>query len=232
MRSSACTSSTPRTRGSSTSRSPGARAKLVGGDSGRYERETFVDEVLLAPSERAVVDVLFDTPGEVQLEHRTPITRYDLGAFTCRRRPRRQGRVDLRDVARRPGADGRASGDPARPRTAAGQGARLLLADATPLRRSGRRVVLRLPDASGGHILRARDVSEVRHEARPGVEPAAPTSYVCPMHPEVTASEPGTCPECGMKLVPVGNARFEATPAARDWSTAATSTATASSGRT
>ena len=40
----------------------GARAKLVGGDSGRYERETFIDEVLLAPSERAVVDVLFDTP--------------------------------------------------------------------------------------------------------------------------------------------------------------------------
>ena len=40
----------------------GARSKLVGGDSGRYERETFVDEVLLAPSERAVLDVLFDTP--------------------------------------------------------------------------------------------------------------------------------------------------------------------------
>src|SRR4249919_85586 len=31
----------------------GARAKLVGGDSGRYERETFTGEVLLAPSERA-----------------------------------------------------------------------------------------------------------------------------------------------------------------------------------
>jgi FtsP/CotA-like multicopper oxidase with cupredoxin domain len=41
----------------------GARAKLIGGDSGRYERETFVDAVLLAPSERAVIDVLFDTPG-------------------------------------------------------------------------------------------------------------------------------------------------------------------------
>ena len=37
--------------------------KLVGGDSGRYEHETFVDEVLLAPSERAIVDVLFDSPG-------------------------------------------------------------------------------------------------------------------------------------------------------------------------
>src|SRR5438270_8693114 len=59
----------------------GARAKLIGGDSGRYERETFVDEVLLAPSERAVVDVLFDTPGEVRLEHRTPEHVYDLGAF-------------------------------------------------------------------------------------------------------------------------------------------------------
>jgi FtsP/CotA-like multicopper oxidase with cupredoxin domain len=50
----------------------GARAKLVGGDSGRYEREEFVEEVLLAPSERAVLDMLFDTPGDVRLEHRTP----------------------------------------------------------------------------------------------------------------------------------------------------------------
>ena len=40
----------------------GARMKLVGGDSGRYERETFVEDVLLAPSERAVIDVLFDAP--------------------------------------------------------------------------------------------------------------------------------------------------------------------------
>ena len=39
-------------------RLPGARMKLVGGDSGRVEREEFIDEVLLAPSERAVVDVL------------------------------------------------------------------------------------------------------------------------------------------------------------------------------
>jgi len=60
----------------------GARAKLVGGDSGRYERETIIDEVLLAPSERAVIDVLFETPGQVFLEHRTPDHVYDLGAFT------------------------------------------------------------------------------------------------------------------------------------------------------
>jgi FtsP/CotA-like multicopper oxidase with cupredoxin domain len=60
----------------------GARMKLVGGDSGRVERETFVDEVLLAPSERAIVDVLFIEPGEARLEHRTPDRVYELGAFS------------------------------------------------------------------------------------------------------------------------------------------------------
>jgi hypothetical protein len=60
---------------------PGSRMKLVGGDSGRYERETLIDEVMLAPSERAVLDVTFDNPGEVRLEHRTPDHVYDLGAF-------------------------------------------------------------------------------------------------------------------------------------------------------
>jgi FtsP/CotA-like multicopper oxidase with cupredoxin domain len=32
---------------------------------------------------------------------------------------------------------------------------------------------------------------------------ATVTSYACPMHPEVTASEPGSCPKCGMQLLPV-----------------------------
>jgi FtsP/CotA-like multicopper oxidase with cupredoxin domain len=59
-------------------RLPGARMKLIGGDSGRYEREEFVSEVLLAPSERAVVDVLVDQPGELTLEHRTPDRTYRL----------------------------------------------------------------------------------------------------------------------------------------------------------
>ena len=53
--------------------------KLVGSDSGRYEHETFVDEVLLAPSERAIVDVRFDNAGPIALEHRTPDRTYTLG---------------------------------------------------------------------------------------------------------------------------------------------------------
>jgi FtsP/CotA-like multicopper oxidase with cupredoxin domain/YHS domain-containing protein len=55
--------------------------KLVGGDSGRYEHESFVEEILIAPSERAVVDVRFDNAGIVALEHRTPDDTFDLGTF-------------------------------------------------------------------------------------------------------------------------------------------------------
>jgi FtsP/CotA-like multicopper oxidase with cupredoxin domain len=59
---------------------PGARMKLVGGDSGRVEHEQFVEDVVIAPSERVVVDVLFDTPGEHTLEHQTPDRVYPLAA--------------------------------------------------------------------------------------------------------------------------------------------------------
>jgi FtsP/CotA-like multicopper oxidase with cupredoxin domain len=61
---------------------PGARMKLVGGDSGRVEHEQFVEDVVLGPSERAVVDVRFAEPGELVLEHRTPEKTYRLGRIT------------------------------------------------------------------------------------------------------------------------------------------------------
>src|ERR1051325_8556391 len=61
---------------------PGARMKLVGGDSGRVEREEFVEQVVVAPSERAVVDVLIDQPGQLTLEHRTPDRSYALATVT------------------------------------------------------------------------------------------------------------------------------------------------------
>jgi FtsP/CotA-like multicopper oxidase with cupredoxin domain len=61
---------------------PGTRMKLVGGDSGRVENEEFVSEVILAPSERAVVDVLFGQPGQLELQHRTPDRAYRLATIT------------------------------------------------------------------------------------------------------------------------------------------------------
>src|SRR5215475_13558113 len=61
---------------------PEGRMKLVGGDSGHYEHEQLVEEVLLAPSERVVVDVLFEQPGAHVLEHRTPQHSYALATIT------------------------------------------------------------------------------------------------------------------------------------------------------
>ncbi len=60
---------------------PGARMKLVGGDSGRVEHEELVDDVVLAPSERVVIDVLFDRPGDLVLEHHTPQRVYRLAGI-------------------------------------------------------------------------------------------------------------------------------------------------------
>jgi FtsP/CotA-like multicopper oxidase with cupredoxin domain len=62
----------------------GARLKLVGGDSGHYEHEAFVESVLIAPSERVVVDILFDQTGQFTLEHRTPDRSYSLATITVR----------------------------------------------------------------------------------------------------------------------------------------------------
>jgi FtsP/CotA-like multicopper oxidase with cupredoxin domain len=61
---------------------PGAQMKLVGADAGHYEREELVEEVLLAPSERVVVDVLFPDAGELELQHRTPERTYRLASMT------------------------------------------------------------------------------------------------------------------------------------------------------
>jgi FtsP/CotA-like multicopper oxidase with cupredoxin domain len=65
-------------------RIPGARMKLVGGDSGRLEREELIEEVLIAPSERAVVDVLFEEEGRLLIENRTPDRTSTLGTIIVR----------------------------------------------------------------------------------------------------------------------------------------------------
>lgn len=48
--------------------------------------------------------------------------------------------------------------------------------------------------------------------------PATPSRgiFACPMHPEVTQAEPGSCPLCGMRLEPVGPGLAAPIPAAHD----------------
>ncbi len=57
----------------------GAKMKLVGADVGKYEKETFVDQIMVAPGERRVVDVFFEKAGEYTMKHQTPDKEYALG---------------------------------------------------------------------------------------------------------------------------------------------------------
>ena len=178
---------------------PGARMKLVGADSGRYEHETFVDEVLLAPSERAIVDVRFDTPGSTPLEHRTPGRTYTLGT------------VEVADTATTSSST-RAFEQLRTSDELTGWRARL---DDHIARRPDKTLAFksRMPLLYGETDTTAAAYTCPMHpdvvSTEPGTCPQcgmklvpAPTSYVCPMHPDVLSTEPGTCPQCGMKLVP------------------------------
>ena len=48
---------------------PGVKLKLIGGDNGLYEKESFIDTVTIAPSERAIVDVLFEDAGQYTIQN-------------------------------------------------------------------------------------------------------------------------------------------------------------------
>ena len=148
---------------------PGARMKLVGGDSGRYERETFVERVLIAPSERVVVDVLVDQPGELTLEHRTPLRAYPLATIAV--------------------GDERAE-----PSWAAQFGNLRTNPDLVAERQRLAPHLEAAPDKTLA-LVAEMEMGE------PELPPGASVAYVCPMHPEVIAEEPGRCPLCGMKLL-------------------------------
>jgi suppressor of ftsI len=61
---------------------PGATMKLVGSDVGRYEREEWVESVIIGPAERYIVDVLFEKSGEYILEHKSPAAAFVLANIT------------------------------------------------------------------------------------------------------------------------------------------------------
>jgi FtsP/CotA-like multicopper oxidase with cupredoxin domain len=182
---------------------PNARIKRVGGDSGRYEREELVDGVILAPSERVVLDVLFDEPGELTLEHRTSDRTYPLAAIVV-------------------------EDEPAEPSFAPGFGELRTNADLAAERERLAPFLAADPDKT---LALVAEMEMGEPELPPGTDVAytcpmhpevisdqpgkcpkcgmkllatavAPIAYACPMHPEIRSDRGDRCPKCGMKLVP------------------------------
>src|ERR671934_2185395 len=179
---------------------PGAQLKLVGADAGHYEHEELVEEVLLAPSERVVVDVLFADAGKLELEHRTPERTYRLASI---RVADAQPEQSFADQFAQLGTN----------------------SDMAELREQIEPFLQAAPDKTLSFVaemdmgvpegvplvyvcpMHPEVVSE-----EPGSCPkcgmkllaqaAEETTYVCPMHPEVTSQKPDRCPKCGMKLLP------------------------------
>jgi FtsP/CotA-like multicopper oxidase with cupredoxin domain len=183
---------------------PGARTKLVGGDSGPVEHEEFVESVVLAPSERSVVDVLVDQPGELTLEHHTPDRTYRLATVTVAEQraapsPTAQAFGQLRQapelVAERQQLDRWLAAPPDKVLALVAQ-----MDDPAAM-----------PEGAGPVTYACPMHPEVVSQ-EPGrcpkcgmkllaTQAPAATTYACPMHPEVTSDQPGRCPKCGMKLL-------------------------------
>ncbi len=66
---------------------PNTRMRLVGADNGKYEREAWIDSVIIGPSERAIVEIWFDKDGNYQIANQTPEKTYTLGTIAVEQNP-------------------------------------------------------------------------------------------------------------------------------------------------
>jgi FtsP/CotA-like multicopper oxidase with cupredoxin domain len=185
---------------------PGARMKLVGADSGHYEHEQFVEEALLAPSERVVIELLFDKPGELALEHRTPEKAYRLATIEVANEPAEPDLTDQFNQLRT-----NADVEALRARIAP-------LIEAPPDKTLS--FVAEMDEVGGEGVETGTYACPMHPEIVASwagkcpkcgmklmpapAETEAPTAFVCPMHAEITATWAATCPKCGMTLRATG----------------------------
>jgi FtsP/CotA-like multicopper oxidase with cupredoxin domain len=184
----------------------GARMKLVGGDSGHHEREEIVEDVILAPSERVVVDVLFDQPGEATLEHRTPERTHALAAITVQKE-RAEPQLEREHGALRVNVDMSAERERIAPYLEAAPDKTLaFVAEMDEIGGEGVETgIYACPMHADIVASWAGKCPKCGMKLMPApAETEAPTAFVCPMHTEITASWGGTCPKCGMTLRATG----------------------------
>jgi FtsP/CotA-like multicopper oxidase with cupredoxin domain len=189
---------------------PGARMKLVGGDSGRAEHEELISEVILAPSERTVVDVLFGQPGQLELQHRTPDRTYRLATITVTGEPATPSLAERFEVLR------------TAPELAAEREFLATWLEAAPDKTLA--LIAEMDDITppgDGPVLYTCPMHPEVTSQEPGRCPqcgmkllatVTATVYSCPMHPEVASEQPGRCPNCGMKLLATAVAASYACP--------------------
>jgi FtsP/CotA-like multicopper oxidase with cupredoxin domain len=178
---------------------PGAQMKVVGGDAGHFEREEIVEEVLLAPSERIVMDVLFSDAGGLELQHRTPGHTYRLASIDVADEPPGETLADgfARLRSNRDMAEVRRRIEPLF--TAPPDKTLAFVAEMDMGLPEGVPVVYVCP--MHPDVVSEEPASCPKCGMKLLAQAAEETTYVCPMHPEVTSNRPDRCPTCGMKLL-------------------------------